>query len=103
MTKTADAPATVVIVENSDAPEIFVAEAFGFAGFERNIHITFAAPRGKHSTNPGTIERRIVARLVMPVTGAQGLVTGLSDFLKQRGIDPSPPAGPPAPTGISTH
>jgi hypothetical protein len=103
MTKTADAPATVLFVEDSSAPEIFVAEAFGFAGFERNIHITFAAPRVRHSTNPPSIERRVVARIVIPITGAQGLVSGLSDFLKQRGIDLSAPAGPPTPTGISTH
>jgi len=44
---------------------------------------------------PGAPRRVVVARLVMPAVGAQGLAAGLYDFLKKGGFDPMPaPADP---------
>jgi hypothetical protein len=37
----------------------------------------------------------IVGRLVMPVTGAQGLAVGLYDYLKKQNLDPMPPPANP--------
>jgi hypothetical protein len=40
-------------------------------------------------------KRVIVSRLVMPLTGAQGLAAGLYDFLKKQNLDPMPPPTDP--------
>jgi hypothetical protein len=75
-------------VDNPGAPDVFADEASGF--FVRNgvISITFAAARIDHSTAPGPINRVVIGRLVMPVSGAQNLAVGLYDFLAQRGLTP---------------
>ncbi len=90
--KTSENP-TVTFVDNPHAPEVFAAEAVGFFVHAGCVHITFASPRIDHATNPGPVNRVVNARLVMPVSGAQGLAAGLYDFLKNQGLDPVPTPG----------
>ncbi len=78
----------VTFIDNPHAPELFCTEAVGFLVSEGNIHITFATTRVNHATNPGGMNRVVIARVVLPVAGAQGLAAGLYDFLKKRGLDP---------------
>jgi len=76
-------------VDDLDAPEIFTSGASGFFRYENNIIITFESPRIDHSMPPGSLSRVVVARLVLPLGGAQTLVTTLNDFLIQQGASPS--------------
>ena len=77
-------------IDNPHAPAVFATEPAGVYLHAGNVHITFAAERVDHSTTPGPVNRVVIARLVMPVSGAQGLAAGLYDFLKKHGLDPVP-------------
>jgi hypothetical protein len=85
---TADKTASVTFVDTPGAPDVFADDACGF--FVRNgvISITFASARVDHSKSPGPINRVVIGRLVMLVSGAQGLSVGLYDFLVQQGLAP---------------
>lgn len=80
----------VHFIDNPHAPEVLATEAAGFWLNQGNVHITFESARIDHSTNPGPLNRVVIARLVMPIGGAQNLAAGLYDFLKSRGLDPVP-------------
>ena len=47
-----------------------------------------AAPDA-YGTEPGTINRVVVGRLVLPISGAQSLVVALNAFLEGYGLSPS--------------
>jgi hypothetical protein len=83
-------PPVVTFIDNPLAPELYSAEVAGFFVHAGNVHITFSSPKVNHVTTPGPINRVVVARLVMPIPGAQGLAAGLYDFLKVQGLDPIP-------------
>jgi hypothetical protein len=84
-------------LDNPNAPEAFATEASGFFFFAGNVHITFCTPRSDYGTNPGTINRVVNARLVMPADGAVAMITGLTEFLKSQGVNVNPdPQTPPA-------
>src|SRR5215471_15861744 len=85
----------VTFVDNPHAPEVFSTDASGFLRLEGNIHITFEAPRVNHVSNPGPVNRVVIGRLVMPISGAQRLVLGLYDYLKKQGLDPMAAMTPP--------
>jgi hypothetical protein len=85
---TADSP-SVAFVDDPHAPEVFATSAAGFFHFQGNVTITFESPRVDHSTTPGPVNRVVMARLVMPVAGAQNLVAALNGFLEQQGLSPS--------------
>lgn len=80
----------VTFVDNPHAPEVFATEVSGFLIQNGNVHLTFAANRVNHITTPGPVNRVVIARLVLPVSAAQGLAAGLFDFLKTHGYDPVP-------------
>jgi hypothetical protein len=82
-------------VENLFAPEVFATEASFFSSGQGNVTITFSSYRFDNSTSPAVQKRVIVSRLVMPLTGAQGLAAGLYDFLKKQNLDPMPPPSDP--------
>ncbi len=82
-------------VENLHAPELFVSEASYFSAGSGTVTITFSSYRFDNSVTPGEQKRVIVGRLVMPVTGAQGLAVGLYDYLKKQNLDPMPPPANP--------
>lgn len=73
-------------VDNQHAPEVFATAASGFFLLAGNVHITFEAIRIDHSSSPGPAHRVVIGRLVLPITGAQGLAAGLYDFLKTHGL-----------------
>jgi hypothetical protein len=80
----------VEFIDNPLAPETFASGVSGFLITPGTIHITFESARVNHMLSPGPVNRVVVARLVMPVAGAQALAAGLYDFLKQHGLDPVP-------------
>jgi hypothetical protein len=85
----------VQTVENLFAPEMFATEASFFSSAAGMVTVTLSSYRFDNSTTPATQKRVIVGRLVMPVTGAQGLAAGLYDFLKKQNFDPMPPPSDP--------
>jgi len=75
-------------IENLFAPEIYADTAAFFSIKNGTISITFASLRFDNSESYGIAKNVIIARLVMPLSGAQGLCVGLYDYLKQQGVAP---------------
>ena len=84
---TPEAP-PVRFLDNPHAPEVFASSVTGFANVLGNIAITFESVRIDHSTSPGPVNRVVIARLIMPISAAQGFVLGLNDYLQKQGLDP---------------
>jgi hypothetical protein len=78
------------LIDAAFAPEIFATEVVGFWLLNGNVHLTLATGRSDYSVGPGKINRVVIGRLILPVSGAQGLAAGLYDFLKKHGFDPVP-------------
>jgi hypothetical protein len=76
------------ILDNPHSPDVFATEAAGFSLIGGNIGVTFVTTKVDHSSSPPELTGVVIGRMVMPVEGAQRLVLGLSDFLRQRGLDP---------------
>jgi hypothetical protein len=75
--------------EDLFAPELFASEASFFTKAPETVSLTFSSYRFDQSPEGGgTRKRVIVARIVLPLNGAQGLATGLYDFLVKLGLDP---------------
>jgi hypothetical protein len=87
----------VTFIDNPHAPEVFASRVAGFFNFEGNIVIAFESARVDHSQTPGPVNRVVIARLVMPASGAHGLAVGLFDFMRQQGFEL------PAPEGSTPH
>lgn len=79
----------VTFLDSPFGPEVFADTVTGY--FVRNgvISITFEAARINHVTSPGPLNRVVVGRVVLPISGAQELAVGLYDFLKSRGLAPN--------------
>lgn len=77
-------------VEDLHATELFATEAIGFFRDQGNISITLASARLSHASDPGPINRVVIARIVMPIEGTQGFAAGLYDFLCKQGLEPVP-------------
>jgi hypothetical protein len=77
------------LVDNPHAPEVFADDALGFFLRGGVVRITFSTGRVDHRTSPGPINRIVVGRMAMPLSGAQDLAMGLYDFLKKMGADPA--------------
>lgn len=80
----------VHFIDNPHAPEVLATEVAGFWLNQGNVHITLESARIDHAKSPGPVNRVVIARLVMPIGGAQNLAAGLYDFLKTHGYDPVP-------------
>lgn len=89
MPKTAHLP-PIGYDDNPSAPQVFADEAVGFWLHNGVVMVTMTSTHIDHHTTPGPITRQVVARLVLPVAGAQHLAAGLYNFLKQHGLDPVP-------------
>ena len=76
-----DESIAVTFLDNPHAPAVFADAAAGFFITAGNVHITLESARVNHVTTPGPVNRVVIARLVMPISGAQGLAAGLYDFL----------------------
>jgi hypothetical protein len=94
MAKKSEQAAPLPIVDNLLSPELFADAAVAF--FLRNGVVTIAltSTRADHGTSSGSTRHQVVGRVTMPIVGAQGLVRGLYNLLKQQGFDPSPSQGP---------
>lgn len=76
-------------VENLFAPELFASEASFFTKAPETVSLTFSSYRFDQSPEgAGSRKRVVVARIVLPLNGAQGLATGLYEFLVKLGLDP---------------
>jgi hypothetical protein len=86
------APKVPVLVNDPFAPDLFADEATGFYLLGDNVRITFATWRVNHEESPGSASRVVIGRLVMPLSRAEALLKGLSDFLERTraSIDESP-------------
>ena len=80
-----DSP-TVGFRDDPFAPEVFAHSASGFSMVNGCITITFDSQRVDHATAPGPVSRVVVARLVLPIAGAQSLSAALDTFLESYGI-----------------
>jgi hypothetical protein len=83
------ATTAIPLTDDPHAREIFATEAAGFFLLQGNVSITFATARFDHTTEPGSINRRVVGRVAMSVPAAQALCLSLFEFLKSRGLDPA--------------
>src|SRR4051812_3685414 len=84
----AEPEVSISFIDNPMAPDVFAEEAVGFFVHNGIVRIAFASARVNHVTSPGPINRVVIGRLVMSVSGAQALAIGLFDFLKSRGLAP---------------
>jgi hypothetical protein len=85
----------VNFVDNPHAPEVFALQVTGVASFAGNIHLTFESARVDHKTSPGPINRVVVGRLIMPLTGAEGLRDLLTDYLAKAKAGATEPQAQP--------
>ena len=83
-----DAP-IITFLDNPHAPDIFATEATGFFAANGNVMITLESARPDYSRGSANVNRVVIARLVLPVSGAQNLALGLHEFLSQNGLDPT--------------
>jgi hypothetical protein len=82
-------------IDDPHAPEVFATTAAGFFNLHgSSIVITLETLKSDYATNPGTLSRVVVGRLIMPPHGAHALAVGLFDFLKTQGFDFSAPGDP---------
>ena len=81
---------TIRYDDNPAAPQAFADEAVGFWLHNGVVMLTLTSTHIDHHSSPGPVTRQVVARIVMPVAGAQGLAAGLYNFLKKNGLDPVP-------------
>lgn len=86
-----DQAAKPEFIDDLRATEIFASDASGFFLSEGVVRFTFESVRASHKDNPDTPARVVIARLAMPVPGAQRLLVGLYDFLRKNKLDPVPP------------
>ena len=78
------------VVDNMLSPELFCDGALSFFVLNGVVRITLTSVRAPQSLSaPGRPVPVIVARISMPVSGAQELALGLNDFLEKQGFSPS--------------
>ncbi len=77
------------LIDNAHAPEVFATLATGILRIQDNIAITFEASRSDYSQSPPTVNRVVIARLVMPIAGAANFAVILNGFLENQGASPS--------------
>ncbi len=87
----AEQPPRPAFIDDLHSIEIFASDASGFFLSEGVVRFTLESVRASHKDNPDTPSRVVIARLAMPVPGAQRLLVGLYDFLRKNQLDPGPP------------
>jgi hypothetical protein len=70
------------LVDDPTVREAFADTVAGVAFNQGNFTITFAATRADHSANPPTNQKRVVERMVLPVTTAAQFHEVLGQVLK---------------------
>jgi len=87
----ADSP-QINFIDNPHAPEIFAAQHAGIWVTNGNVHITLESGRVQYGGESASLNRVVIARLVMPIGGAEDLAVKLFDLLKQQGATNTSPA-----------
>lgn len=87
----ADQP-IVNFIDNPHAPEVFAAQHAGIWITNGNVHITLESGRVQYSSNGAVLNRVVMARLVMPIGGAEDLAVKLFNLLKEQGASETSPA-----------
>ncbi len=77
----------VQILENMFSPEVFASLASSFSINAGSVTIKFVSLRWDNSTEPAVQRAVVVARVTMPLEGAQTLVGGLQTFLAEHGLE----------------
>lgn len=85
--------ATMPLVDEPHAPEIFATNPAGFLNLRGTIVITLEALKSDYSTDPGTLSRVVSGRLILTTDGAHALAVGLFDFLKKQEAGLNGPEG----------
>jgi hypothetical protein len=82
----------IEILENMYSPEVFASLASSFSINSGSVTIKFVSLRWDNSVEPAVQRAVVVARITMPLEGAQTLVGGLQSFLAQHKLEyvPSP-------------
>ncbi len=84
----------VAIMENMFAPEVFASLATSFSINGGCVTVKFVSLRWDNSTEPAVQRAVVVARVTLPLDGAQSLVGGLQSFLLKHGLNQTPSPRP---------
>lgn len=82
----------VNFIDNPNAPELFVAQHSGIWVNNGNVHITLESGRVQYGEQSAELNRVVIARLVMPISGAEDLAVKLYDLLKNQGVTSTAPS-----------
>jgi len=85
---------SVAILENMFAPEMFASLATSFSVNGGCVTIKFVSLRWDNSTEPAVQRAVVVARITLPLEGAQSLAGGLQAFLARHGLSYTPSPRP---------
>ena len=82
--------ASVAMLENLLAPEVFASLATIFSINGGCVTIKFVSLRWDNSNEPAVQRAVVVARITLPLEGAQSLAGGLQSFLTKHGLTQAP-------------
>jgi hypothetical protein len=88
----ADNQPAINFIDNPHAPELFAAQHAGIWVTNGNVHITLEAPRVAYEADGASLNRVVIARLIMPISGAEDLAVKLFNLLKEQGVKSTEPA-----------
>lgn len=77
------------LINNPNAPEVFVTACCGLSIGPGMVTLTFESAHCDHSDPNCPMERVVVNRMIMPIQAAQALVLQLNDALQRSGLSPS--------------
>jgi hypothetical protein len=81
--------ATIDIVDDWHAPELYACEIVGYTIASGNVALTLASNRAYFTAAGYETKRVVVGRIVHSLTAAQALSFELYEFLKTHGLDPA--------------
>jgi hypothetical protein len=70
------------LVDDASVRECYADVVAGVIFNQGNMTITFAATRANHAVNPPTNEKKVVQRIVMPITASAQLHETMGQVLK---------------------
>ena len=69
------------LLDKPHAPDVFADRATGFHHLNGNMRITLEATRVSHVSDPGSTNRVVIGRLIMPLATAEALAKEILDFV----------------------
>jgi hypothetical protein len=79
----------VNVLDDPYSLEVFATGASGFSVLGPNISITLETVRANHTTQPPSVNRVVVGRLLMSAPDLVRFSFALSEFLRSQGLDPN--------------